>query len=73
MPARPVLILSGDQDDRRTPEDAIHVAGQFRAAGADVSSHVSPTDHHLHDDEAAIIAQWLRSSVFPLAHTRPPL
>ncbi|MBO9124408.1 MULTISPECIES: alpha/beta hydrolase [unclassified Rhizobium] len=73
MPAKPVLILSGDRDDRRSPEDATRIASQFQAAGADVTSHSSPTDHHLHDDEPAIIGQWLASRVFPLAHTRPPL
>lgn len=73
MPAKPVLILSGDRDDRRSPEDAIAITRQFRAAGADVTSHSSPTDHYLHEDEPAIIGQWLASRVFPLAHTRPPL
>ncbi|MBB3966635.1 alpha/beta hydrolase [Rhizobium metallidurans] len=71
--AKPVLILSGDRDDRRAPEDAALVTGQFQAAGADVTSHVSPTGHDLHDNEPAIIARWLTSRVFPLAHTRPPL
>ncbi|WP_289726482.1 esterase [Rhizobium sp. S163] len=73
MPAKPILILSGDRDDRRAPEDAIRVTEQFQAAGADVTSHSSPTGHHLHDDEPAIIGQWLTSRFFPLAHTRPPL
>ncbi len=73
MPTKPVLILSGDRDDRRSPEDAVAITRQFRAAGADVTSRSSPTDHNLHEDEPAIIAQWLASRVFPLAHTRPPL
>ncbi|MFS2154466.1 alpha/beta hydrolase [Rhizobium sp. Rhizsp42] len=73
MPAKPVLILSGDRDDRRSPEDAVTVTRQFQTAGADVTSHSSPTDHHLHPDEPAIIRQWLASRVFPLAHARPPL
>lgn len=73
MPAKPVLILSGARDDRRSPEDAVTIARQFQAAGADVTSHSSPTDHNLHDDEPAIIGQWLTSRVFPLAHARLPL
>jgi phospholipase/carboxylesterase len=73
MPTKPVLILSGDGDDRRSPKDAVAITRQFRAAGADVTSHSSPTDHNLHDDEPVIIGQWLASRVFPLAHTRPPL
>jgi phospholipase/carboxylesterase len=73
MPAKPVLILSGDRDDRRSPEDAVTITRQFQAAGADVTSHSSPTDHNLHDDEPAIIGQWLAFRVFPLAHTRPSL
>lgn len=73
MPTKPVLILSGDRDDRRSPEDAVAITRQFQMAGADVTSHSSSTDHHLHDDEPTIIRQWLASRVFPLAHTRPPL
>ncbi|WP_018902250.1 hypothetical protein [Rhizobium sp. 2MFCol3.1] len=73
MPAKPVLILSGDRDDRRSPEDAVTITRQFQEAGADVTSHSSPTDHYLHDDEPAIIGQWLTFRFFPLAHTLPRL
>jgi phospholipase/carboxylesterase len=66
MPGKPILILSGDRDDRRTPEDAAHVAAQFENAGAAVVSHISPTDHHLHAAEAGIIAGWLETIFFPL-------
>lgn len=73
MPAKPFLILSGDRDERRSPEDAVTITRQFQAAGADVTSHSSPTDHHLHDEEPAIIGRWLASHLFPLAPGRPPL
>jgi phospholipase/carboxylesterase len=66
MPGKPILVLSGDHDDRRVPEDATHIAAQFEHAGAAVVSHISPTDHHLHPSEAKIIAGWLETTFFTL-------
>ncbi|SCB27943.1 alpha/beta hydrolase [Rhizobium lusitanum] len=59
MPALPILIISGENDQRREPGDAELVRQQFANAGADVSALVLPTDHGLHQDEADIIRDWL--------------
>lgn len=59
MPALPILITSGEHDPRREPGDAELVEQQFANAGADVSAHVLPTGHDLHQDEAEIIRDWL--------------
>ncbi|MGM4981199.1 MULTISPECIES: alpha/beta hydrolase [Rhizobium] len=59
MPALPILITSGENDQRREPGDAELVRQQFANAGADVSALVLPTDHGLHQDEADIIRDWL--------------
>ena len=59
MPALPILIISGENDQRREPGDAELVRQQFANAGADVSALVLPTGHGLHQDEADIIRDWL--------------
>jgi phospholipase/carboxylesterase len=66
MPAKPILIHSGETDDRRAPEDARHVARQFESAGADVTTHNLPTGHDLHQTEPLLIRQWLQRAIFPL-------
>jgi phospholipase/carboxylesterase len=63
---KPVLILSGDSDDRRQPEDATISAQQFQAAGAKVEFHISPTGHCLHQGEPGIIRRWLEAETFSL-------
>jgi phospholipase/carboxylesterase len=72
IPAKPILVLAGEYDDRRAPEDAILVVAQFQSAGADVISHTSPTGHDLHDGEPAIIAGWLMQAFFPLVVDKQP-
>lgn len=59
MPALPILITSGEYDQRRQTGDAELVRQQFANAGADVSAHVLPTGHDLHHHEAEIIRDWL--------------
>ena len=59
MPALPILITSGEHDQRRDPGDAELVRQQFANASADVSALVLPTGHDLHQDEAEIIRDWL--------------
>ncbi|MDM9623505.1 esterase [Rhizobium sp. S96] len=72
MPAKPILVLAGEYDDRRAPEDAIRVVAQFQAAGAHVISHTAPTGHDLHDRESAIIGDWLAQTFFPLVVEKQP-
>jgi len=66
MAGKPILILAGEYDDRRQPEDAATSAQQFEAAGAKVEFHTSPTDHGLHESEAGTIRRWLETETFSL-------
>jgi phospholipase/carboxylesterase len=66
MPAKPILILSGETDDRRAPEDAPLLAQQFESAVASVTAHRLPTGHHIHQNEPAIIRRWLQREILPL-------
>ncbi|ENN89133.1 hypothetical protein RHSP_61734 [Rhizobium freirei PRF 81] len=59
MPGLPILIISGEHDQRREPGDADLVSRQFTKAGADVSAHQLPTGHDLHPDEPKIVRDWL--------------
>ncbi|MDL2405749.1 esterase [Rhizobium calliandrae] len=59
MPGLPVLITAGKNDERRQPEDAVLIKTQFENCQADVSSHVLPTGHGLHESEARLIRDWI--------------
>ncbi|MBN8951684.1 MAG: esterase [Rhizobium sp. 60-20] len=59
LAALPVLITSGEHDQRREPGDAEIMKNQFANAGADISAHVLATGHDLHQDEIGIIRDWL--------------
>ncbi|TCR82157.1 esterase [Rhizobium sp. BK376] len=59
MPEVGILIVAGDSDDRRAPEDARLVEEQFKKSGADVSSHVLATGHGLHETETHIVGDWI--------------
>lgn len=66
MAAKPILILAGEYDDRRQPEDAAQSTQQFQAAGAKVEFQISPTGHGLHENEPGIIKRWLETETFSL-------
>lgn len=66
MAGKPILILAGEHDDRRHPEDAAKSAQQFQAAGAKVECHTSPAGHGLHESEPGIIRRWLETETFSL-------
>jgi phospholipase/carboxylesterase len=55
----PVLITAGAHDTRRAPEDATLITSQFEKSGANVTTHVLPTGHDLHDDELGLIKSWI--------------
>jgi phospholipase/carboxylesterase len=59
LTALPILITSGEHDQRREPGDADILKNQFASAGADVSAHVLATGHDLHEDDIGIIRDWL--------------
>jgi phospholipase/carboxylesterase len=59
MPEVGILIIAGEHDERRAPEDARLVEEQFTKSGADVSSHLLATGHGLHETEAHIVGDWI--------------
>jgi phospholipase/carboxylesterase len=59
MPGLPILITAGRDDHRRDPKDAALMHQQFEHCQADVSTHLLPTGHGLHDSEAGLIRDWL--------------
>lgn len=61
----PVFISAGKKDTRRSPHDVKLMTVQLEKCGADVTTHVLPTGHGLHDDEPKLIKDWLQAK-FPL-------
>ncbi len=59
LPGLPILVISGEYDQRRKPGDADLVSQLFTKAGADVSDHKLPIGHDLHPDEPKIVRDWL--------------
>ncbi len=59
LPGLPILIISGERDQRREPGDADFISRQLTKAGADVSAHRLPIGHDLHPDEPKIVRDWL--------------
>lgn len=61
MPAKPILIVAGERDERRRHDDAAVLAGQLHRAGAILSLHVIDAGHGwAHDDEdLALGRSWL--------------
>ncbi len=60
----PVFISAGEKDTRRSPDDVKFMTAQLEKCGADVTTHVLPTGHGLHDDEPKLIRDWLQAK-FP--------
>ncbi|QND47264.1 esterase [Rhizobium lusitanum] len=59
MTGLPILITAGENDQRREPGDALLIKRQFENCHADVSMHVLPWGHGLHESEAGLIHDWL--------------
>jgi len=59
----PVLILAGQFDNRRSPEDAPIIEEQFRRSRACVSYHMLPTGHGWHEAgfDQAIAKSWVKN------------
>ncbi|MCF1468600.1 hypothetical protein FS764_16970 [Agrobacterium vitis] len=57
----PVLILSGETDSRRHPQDGTRLAAQLTAAGADTAYHLLPCGHGWDPEgqDGMIIKDWL--------------
>jgi len=61
-----ILILAGERDDRRAPEDVVLVSHQIEKSGAGVTTKLFPTGHGLEEDEPDFIRNWLAEN-FPSA------
>lgn len=55
MSAKPVLIVAGEHDQRRRPDDAAILAEQLSKAGARVSLHVINAEHGWAGDNADVV------------------
>lgn len=65
MSAKPVLIVAGQYDERRRPDDAAILAKQLSKAGASVSLHVINAEHGWADDSAdlKLARSWLATAI----------
>ena len=61
MSSKPVLIVAGQHDERRRPDDATILAEQLSKAGAWVSLHVIDAEHGWAGDNADVMLarSWL--------------
>lgn len=61
IPKKPILIVAGERDERRRPDDAAVLAGQLHRAGAFVSLHVIDAGHGWARDDVdlALGRSWL--------------
>lgn len=57
----PVLIIDGEQDNRRSPGDGLRLAGQLRDAGANVTHHLLSVGHAVTFEDSAIGVEWLQA------------
>ena len=55
----PVLIIDGENDNRRLPGDGRRLAERLTHAGAAVTHHVLPTGHSLTTEDRKIAREWL--------------
>ncbi|GGR31016.1 hydrolase [Deinococcus ruber] len=56
----PVLIIDGEQDDRRAPDDGLRLAERLIRAGALVTHHVLPVGHLISAEDQRLASLWLQ-------------
>jgi phospholipase/carboxylesterase len=56
----PVLIIDGDRDSRRSPDDGLRLAEHLGRAGALVTHHVLPAGHAVTAADRRIASEWLQ-------------
>ena len=54
-----VLIVDGENDDRRSPGDGARLAARLRDAGTMVTHHLLPVGHSITDMDRRIAGEWL--------------
>jgi phospholipase/carboxylesterase len=59
LPGTPVLIIDGDKDDRRMPDDGRRLAENLTKAGAAVTHHQLPAGHAMTEADCALVREWL--------------
>jgi len=57
---KPVLIIDGDKDSRRSPGDGSRLAERLVRAGAVVTHHVLPVGHAITGEDRRIAREWLQ-------------
>jgi phospholipase/carboxylesterase len=60
---KPVLIIDGEKDSRRSPGDGARLAERFRDAGAMVTHHVLPVGHSITPMDRQIAREWLMGCI----------
>ena len=60
---KPVLIIDGEKDSRRSPGDGARLADRLRRADAMVTHHVLPVGHAITQDDRRIAQDWLGDRV----------
>jgi phospholipase/carboxylesterase len=60
LDSKPVLIIDGEKDSRRSPGDGARLAERLRRAGAAVSHHVLPVGHSITYMDRQIAQEWLK-------------
>ncbi|EJC79437.1 putative esterase [Rhizobium leguminosarum bv. trifolii WSM2297] len=60
-----VLILAGERDERRAPEDVVLVRDQIERSGAGVTTRLFSTGHDLDENEPDFIRDWLAKNFPP--------
>jgi phospholipase/carboxylesterase len=59
LDAKPVLIIDGEKDSRRSPGDGTRLAERMTRAGAAVTHHILPVGHAITDSDRRIAGEWL--------------
>lgn len=57
----PVLIIDGENDNRRSPGDGARLAERLRGVGAKVTDHVLPVGHTISDLDVPLARTWLNA------------
>lgn len=60
-----ILILAGERDERRAPEDVVLMNSQIEKSGAGVTTRLFPTGHGLDEEEPDFIGNWLAENFPP--------
>ena len=61
LDSTPVLIIDGEKDSRRSPDDGSRLAERLVRAGALVTHHVLPVGHSISAEDKRIASDWLRA------------